>query len=103
MSGGAEPLRDTLYRLQEKRCYLCDQRLARKAGRRGRSKWSIDHVRPKRAGASRTRNALLAHESCNIRKGGRQPYPCEILFLDAINERLALVRPSHEIQAGVAA
>lgn len=53
---------------------------------------SLDHVYPRARQRWRgnTGNMLLAHEQCNSRKDERMPYPCEVLFLTAINDRLGV-------------
>lgn len=70
--------------LQNGRCYLCGQQL-------GRKRCTVDHVYPRAAyrfadgvGAGQS-NFLLAHEKCNVEKGNREPWPCEVLYLAAVN------------------
>ena len=73
-----------LYQLQGKRCYLCGGRFNLKAHRN--PGWPTrDHVRPKVKGGLRLRNTLIAHAQCNEKKGARDPHPCELLYLEAIN------------------
>lgn len=77
--------RRALHELQEQRCYLCDRVFAR-----ARKLWAtFDHVTPKALGGKWGGNVVLAHQVCNHEKGDRAPRPCELLYLAAINERLA--------------
>ena len=70
---------DALMRLQRGYCYLCCQPFY--ASRPP----TLEHVTPKaRRGQSRG-NLLLAHSDCNSRKADRRPYPCELIYLAAIN------------------
>lgn len=51
---------------------------------------TTEHVRPRaRRGANRA-NRLMACLPCNQAKGDREPHPCELLYLEAVN--LALDR-----------
>lgn len=77
--------RRQLNELQERRCYLCIRRWGR------RQAWwpTADHVVPRALGGGWSGNVLLAHSECNHKKGDRAPHPCELLYLAAVNERLA--------------
>ena len=84
--------RKRLLKLQRYHCYLCGKAFAwwppgtpdrRRLNRHAAP--TLDHVRPKSRGHGRVNNKLFAHMLCNGRKGHREPYPCEVLFLDAIN------------------
>jgi hypothetical protein len=100
------PLRPTtltdgnLIRAQGRRCYLCGKRFEaplpngtpnRKALNRA-NKRTEDHVTPKSAGATRLNNKLFTHQRCNMQKGARMPYRCELLFL-AITHEIAGISP----------
>lgn len=61
------------------RCYLCSRQMAAP---------TEDHVHPKAKGGKNKANRLLAHSRCNNEKGSRLPYPCELIFLAAINLRV---------------
>ena len=50
---------------------------------------SFDHVHPVIWGGRAFKNLLLSHADCNGEKGARLPYPCELLFLEAVNTRLS--------------
>jgi 5-methylcytosine-specific restriction endonuclease McrA len=86
---GVEP--KTLMRLQDRGCYLCGDfmvhpghpALAQSPLARTR-----DHVVPRCRGGGNRRNVLLAHDRCNGEKGERLPYPCELIYLAAVNARL---------------
>lgn len=75
--------RAALFIAQRKCCYLCCKRMYPGNGS------TDDHVTPKSLGGRRENNILLAHRKCNARKADRAPFPCEVLFLAAINEVLA--------------
>lgn len=68
-------------KLQGGRCYLCGQLM--------RTEPTREHVVPKARGGRNARNILAAHQACNLRKADRVPYPCELLYLAAVNARLA--------------
>jgi hypothetical protein len=64
--------------------------------------WSttVDHVWPlSLGGRNGFGNILLAHRACNSAKGGREPYPCEIIWLVAVcaRERNAPLRMREDI------
>lgn len=67
-------------KLQGGRCYLCGQPM--------RTEPTREHVVPKARGGRNARNILAAHQACNLRKADRAPYPCELLYLAAVNARL---------------
>lgn len=80
------------YTAQRGRCYICNGRMAT-----GMSKSNMpnvasrDHVFPRsthRLYFDHTRNILLAHSNCNNRKGDREPYACEVLYLEVTNNIL---------------
>lgn len=88
--------RKALLKLQDRACYLCGKPFMvfppgtpdrRRLNRLGRV--TADHVRPRCAGHTLDGNKLLAHEACNVRKGDRQPRPCEIIYLASIKLRMA--------------
>lgn len=79
-----------LFHLQGGRCYLCDEAMTAKALHvQTPQDATRDHVVPKRQRGPDVRNLLAAHRECNERKADREPYPCELLYLAAINARLA--------------
>lgn len=59
---------------------------------------SLDHVTPKnpenRALACHRirKNGLVAHHLCNNKKANSLPHPCELIFLEAINDKVASLR-----------
>lgn len=76
-----------LAKLQGGLCYLCGQVM--------RAEPTREHVVPKARGGKNARNVLAAHQACNLLKADRAPYPCELLYLDALYARLdASVRPA---------
>ena len=95
-----QPRIEVIYGLQGGLCYLCSKGIPHP-----RSDWvhhsdraSLDHVTPKnhddpsKACKHIRRNGLVAHHGCNNKKGNRSPYACELLFLAAVNERLAALK-----------
>jgi 5-methylcytosine-specific restriction endonuclease McrA len=77
-----------LYRAQRGYCYLCGKSFIAGFNAPYLKQASVDHVRPRVRGHTRMHNKLLAHIGCNTDKGERQPHPCELLYLEAINEML---------------
>lgn len=76
--------RQKLAIVQGETCYLCGGDLP------ARSKaTSLEHVIPRSRGG-KSRDTLLAHVKCNMEKGDRRPYPCELLLLRVINDRMDL-------------
>lgn len=67
-------------------CYLCGGPFPRHdVDAMDAASPSLDHVRSRYHGNSLHRNTLIAHRVCNTRKGHRRPYPCELIYLDAVN------------------
>lgn len=86
---------EDLYKAQDGICYICqetmpdlsvehaDQSTLQKEG------VSLDHVTSRNKGGTQLAgNCLLAHGSCNSRKGNREPDNLEIDYLNKINEFL---------------
>lgn len=75
---------------QRGRCMICGDSmpLARIQNTRQPANYTTwEHVHPKsRTGRGRPKNKTLACHGCNIRKGNRLPYPCEVMFLAVVNE-----------------
>lgn len=80
---------DRLHEAQDGCCYLCGKQMPERFRYNINAGWSADHVHPRCHGYSRWRNVLLSHASCNRRKGDRAPFPCEVIYLQAVNARLA--------------
>src|ERR1700740_1497256 len=94
------PRIEVIYAAQKGICYLCGTRMPSP-----RDEWisckerpSIDHVVPKHPDEPKyacpriRKNGLVCHHKCNNSKGNRLPYPCELLFLDIINEKMESTR-----------
>jgi hypothetical protein len=90
------PSNKRLRDLQGNRCYLCGEAFVviprgtpdrRRLNRE--SMMTADHVRPRVSGATLLANKLLAHARCNTLKSGRQPHPCELIYLAAITAMIA--------------
>ncbi|WP_374139434.1 HNH endonuclease [Sphingomonas sp.] len=80
-----------LLAVQGDRCALCGKVMSITRSAASPQAASVDHVTPRAKGGARFRNSLLAHRSCNSVKGDRMPYPCELLFLEAINLKLGVM------------
>jgi hypothetical protein len=93
------PRIETIYKVQDGICYLCTKKVPHP-----RTEWvcphekaSLDHVWPKNpanpadARPRIRKNALVAHHECNNKKANRLPYPCELIFLEAVNDRLTFL------------
>lgn len=78
-----------LFQLQGGVCYLCPAPMRARNGHQTRDDATRDHVVPKRRKGRDVGNILAAHRSCNEAKGDRAPYPCELIYLEAVNARLA--------------
>lgn len=72
---------------QRRRCPLCGGRMRDVLGP-SPGEASRDHVHPRSRGGALARNTLLTHRGCNTHKGDRLPYPCELIYLAAINDIL---------------
>jgi hypothetical protein len=89
MTGLSISLRPRLFEAQDGLCYLCARRLAPLSKDKTEQGSSFDHVQPVLWGGRAFQNLLLSHPWCNAEKGSRRPYPCELLFLAAVNARLS--------------
>lgn len=78
----AKPIRTRLYKAQNGLCYLCGKPMA---GKSGRGMPTEDHVVPRARGGKNAANRLLAHSRCNGWKHCREPYACELLYLQIVN------------------
>ena len=76
-----ERMRLRLYEAQGGVCAICGQKM-------GRSKVTIEHVTPRKAGGHRPGNIVAAHAKCNNRKAARPPTGCELIWLAAVNKKL---------------
>lgn len=71
-----------MFKAQDGCCYLCGWAFRE-------DHWvTEDHVTPRSRGGANRHNVALAHSGCNTWKGNREPYPCELISLAAINARL---------------
>lgn len=82
-------IRARLFRAQHGRCYLCGNLFRR----RKLFLPTVDHVRPKSKGWGKDLNSLLACTPCNRAKANREPYPCELIYLFAVNLTLEFGPP----------
>ena len=74
----------SLLAAQDHVCYLCSDPFTRD------DPPSRDHVHPRSRRGGEEGNILLAHDSCNGRKGDRLPTPRELRELARVNAKLAL-------------
>lgn len=70
-----------LFVAQDGCCYLCAEPF------NGESP-TIEHVHPRSRGGRSSSNILLAHGTCNVRKGNRLPTILELEYLRRINAKL---------------
>lgn len=81
-----------LWQLQGRRCYRCNQIMTALNINHPRSPptdfRTRDHVVPKGGNGGNRGNVLLACEGCNLEKGNRLPWACELIYLAAINAQL---------------
>lgn len=93
MSSGPKTVRAKLRRAQGGICPLCSSEL-RGSFRSAADRPTLDHVFPRvRNGPSAKGNYLTVHVGCNQSKGGREPFPCELIWLAAVNARLGYPWP----------
>lgn len=80
-----------LFELQGGLCYLCGGVMGvhRLGADQRPDDATRDHVRPRKRRGGDVDNLLAAHRVCNEAKGHRDPYPCELLYLEAVSLRLA--------------
>lgn len=76
-----------LFVLQGGQCYLCDEPMRSRGPVQDPTDATRDHVTPRHRRGRNVDNLLAAHRGCNEDKGSRSPYPCELLYLAAINAR----------------
>jgi 5-methylcytosine-specific restriction endonuclease McrA len=82
----ATPLVQAMAAAQGGACFLCGEPLRFDAD--GPQQPTFEHVVPRSRGGGNSKNRLIAHRSCNLRKGSRMPNGCELILLDAVNARL---------------
>lgn len=92
---GVPDLVRKLYIAQEGRCSLCGTPMLAECAKGGRVNgggYTEEHVVPTSKGGGRTGNILLAHASCNHKKGDRAPTAEEIALLVAVYMRVAKIK-----------
>jgi len=83
---------DLLIKAQGNRCYLCGQSMldrSRKLDGACLQDWrrlrsTLDHIQPKSKYFYGEQLFAAAHNKCNSYKGDRNPYPCEVIFGNAM-------------------
>lgn len=76
-------LRKEILGIQGNKCAICGQRVISHVGS------TLDHVWPiSKGGYDGVGNVVCAHKSCNNEKADRRPYPCEIIWLVSVCEKL---------------
>lgn len=89
---GAGKLRTKLYIVQRGLCPYCGRVMPKREGTWKRFT-NLDHVYPRARQRWRGNigNLMLAHsQTCNLKKGDRMPYACEVLYLEAVNLSLGV-------------
>ena len=89
----AEFCHQDIRKAQRGRCYLCAREWPGSDSGGGMAKkrasfyerGTKDHVRPRSGGNPGRANTLFVHFLCNQRKGNREPYPCELLYLESVH------------------
>lgn len=61
---------------------------------------SWDHVFPRCRWGSTRKGYVVCHSGCNLRKGDRDPHPCEVFYRDVTNEIIGAIE---RIRSGVTA
>lgn len=84
--------RTVIAALQDFRCYLCGHEFA------DVSLATEEHVVPRARGGKTRENILMACQPCNVEKGHREPRPCELLYLRAVNFALANGAPASRVR-----
>lgn len=87
--------RTVIAALQDFRCYLCGHEFA------DVSLATEEHVVPRALGGKTRENILMAHQPCNVAKGHREPRPCELIYLRAVNFALANGRPERRARVAM--
>jgi hypothetical protein len=74
---------------QDNKCYLCGKKFP-PLGEICEfvDQPSFDHVVPKSKKGYFYGNVVLSHRKCNVKKGNRRPYPCELIYLASSRYRL---------------
>lgn len=84
--------RTVIAALQGFRCYLCGEEFADVALA------TEEHVVPRALGGKTRENILMACQPCNVEKGHREPRPCEVIYLRAVNFALANGPPEPRVR-----
>jgi hypothetical protein len=74
-------------------CYLCGGLMQRRRRKNNKTLWrTTEHIMPRSLGGSpRGANVAMAHMGCNIKKGNRMPYACEIFLGQVLAMRVQAV------------
>lgn len=67
----------------DRRCYLCIREIEFDCV-------TVEHVTPRAKGGTNSQNRMPSCARCNVKKGSRAPYACELLWLEHVN--LTVVR-----------
>lgn len=88
----ARSLVERIAEIQGGACLLCGTRLDLETAfpPHDDRRPSLDHVLPRSLGGVNVGNRLAAHRKCNSDKSNRRPTGCELVWLAAVNARLAV-------------
>lgn len=87
-----------LRQCQKNICYLCGKPFysRRREKQEKKELWAtLDHVTPVAKGGGKIANSLMAHRICNMTKGDRDPYPCEVFAAQAVWNESERLRRRH--------
>lgn len=91
----AQVRRSMLAHAQGGCCYLCGERFSKTI------QPTEEHVVPRALGGKRAENVLVACQPCNVAKADREPRPCELIYLRAVNFALANGRPEPRVRVAM--
>jgi hypothetical protein len=81
----------TIWKAQGKGCAICGVHMMPVHKKHPRRGWTFEHVYNHASDRFHSEgNRLVTHVECNNAKADREPYPCEVLLLHAVNARLGL-------------
>jgi hypothetical protein len=81
-----------LYRLQGGLCFHCRQPMLPTAAQRNDRGWTREHVVPRSEGGKNGRNLVLAHRTCNMKRGTLPLAPHELRIAEQLHDGVPLNR-----------
>jgi len=82
MIAHSKRLRHKIRNAQRNRCAVCGAIF-------GSVQVTLEHVIPRSRGGGNMGNLLVSHLHCNQRRGNQMPTGCMMIWLDAVNVRIA--------------